>query len=183
MSAKACAGSWQIVLCQGETEIVAVPNPYPMRSTPKHVLQEDDYTEAISALIERDFFPDLPHLRLRQELFQAKRSGDDVRMRDILSVLSQLPRPTPTSTPVHRPLEIAWGATPRLPAHGETPRIPRAPADGQFIGGVASAWEQDDGADSVVTGPSLKELAGSVHLKLQSGKEVPGIRNTRACAH
>jgi hypothetical protein len=47
---------------------------------PATVLDEDTYTEAISYIIERDFFPNLAKLRAQQEYFNAEDSGDLVRM-------------------------------------------------------------------------------------------------------
>ncbi|KAJ2958500.1 hypothetical protein NQZ79_g5912 [Umbelopsis isabellina] len=47
---------------------------------PAVVLDEDTYTDAISYIIERDFFPNLAKLRAQQEYFDAEDSGDLMRM-------------------------------------------------------------------------------------------------------
>ena len=39
------------------------------------VLDEDTYTEAISFIIERDFFPNLVKMKAQQNYFQAQQSG------------------------------------------------------------------------------------------------------------
>ncbi len=47
------------------------PRPIP----PRH-LSEEDYVDVLSRLIERDFFPDLPRLRLEHQVLSAERKGD-----------------------------------------------------------------------------------------------------------
>lgn len=47
---------------------------------PAIVLDEDTYTDAISYIIERDFFPNLAKLRAQQEYFDAEDSGDLMRL-------------------------------------------------------------------------------------------------------
>ncbi|CAD7948286.1 unnamed protein product [Amoebophrya sp. A120] len=39
------------------------------------IVTEEDFVEGLSAIIERDFFPDLPKLRLQNELFSLPRDG------------------------------------------------------------------------------------------------------------
>lgn len=145
----------RIVISSEGKKIVKAPDPYPSsKAIPLRALEEDDYVEAVSALIERDFFPDLPHLRARYELMQARLRGDNALAKALEKKLrSELPRPTP-------------GATPREPE-----------AIGRGAGGAAaarlSAWERDDGSESVASAH-----AGSIAnyeqvlLRLVSGREV-----------
>ena len=141
--------------------IVKAPDPYPSRAIPLRALEEDDYVEAVSALIERDFFPDLPHLRARYELMQARLRGDNTLAKALEKKLLELPRPTP-------------GGTPRI----QTPQPEAGLTNPAGNGGNAaaarlSAWERDDGAESVASA-----AAGSianyqqVFLRLISGREV-----------
>ena len=118
-------------------------------------------SQSFEALIERDFFPDLPHLRARYELMQARLRGDNTLAKALEKKLLELPRPTP-------------GGTPRI----QTP-VPEAgltnPAGngGNAAAARLSAWERDDGAESVASA-----AAGSianyqqVFLRLISGREV-----------
>eukprot|EP00192_Tetraselmis_astigmatica_P019365 CAMPEP_0117663906 /NCGR_PEP_ID=MMETSP0804-20121206/8884_1 /TAXON_ID=1074897 /ORGANISM="Tetraselmis astigmatica, Strain CCMP880" /LENGTH=199 /DNA_ID=CAMNT_0005470999 /DNA_START=423 /DNA_END=1019 /DNA_ORIENTATION=+ len=46
------------------------------------VLDEDEYTEKLEHIIERDFFPDVPHLRNKLEWLQAVNGGDPVAVRN-----------------------------------------------------------------------------------------------------
>eukprot|EP00438_Fugacium_kawagutii_P007860 Skav210125 [mRNA] locus=scaffold2194:318535:320046:+ [translate_table: standard] len=147
----------RIVISSDGKKIVKAPDPYPSsKAIPLRALEEDDYVEAVSALIERDFFPDLPHLRARYELMQARLRGDNALAKALEKKLRcELPRPTP-------------GATPR-PAEPE--------AIGRGAGGAAaarlSAWERDDGSESVASA-NAGSIANyeQVLLRLVSGREV-----------
>ncbi|CAJ1415415.1 unnamed protein product [Effrenium voratum] len=138
--------------------IVKAPHPYPSRAIPSRALQEEDYVEAVSALIERDFFPDLPHLRARYELMQARLRGDTALVRALEKKLLDMPRPTP-------------GQTPRTP-QAETPNPSTPMAAANAAAARLSAWERDD-AESVVSG-NLMSMANhqQVLLRLTSGREV-----------
>jgi len=57
---------------------------------PATVLDEDSYTEAISYIIERDFFPNLAKLRAQQEYFHAEDAGDLVGMQQAGRELKRL---------------------------------------------------------------------------------------------
>ena len=110
------------------------------------------------ALIERDFFPDLPHLRARYELMQARLRGDTALVRALEKKLLDMPRPTP-------------GQTPRTP-QAETPNPSTPMAAANAAAARLSAWERDD-AESVVSG-NLMSMANhqQVLLRLTSGREV-----------
>jgi hypothetical protein len=58
-----------------------VPSLLCPQGPPKAVLPEEDYTAHINAIIERDFFPDIPKLRSQMEWEQAVASGDPQRIR------------------------------------------------------------------------------------------------------
>ena len=58
------------------------PRPRPL-STPATpvVLEEEQWTAAIEAIVERDYFPELPRLQSRLEWLRAVRSGDPAALR------------------------------------------------------------------------------------------------------
>lgn len=158
---------------EAETRLqkVVVPDPHPLRRIPAHVLQEEDYAEAVSAIIERDFFPDLPHLRLRRELLKAKIHGDMAQAQLLQQKLAALPRPTPASTPAGvTPAPTPW-ATPQAAGADATPGPPRDASHETTAAQRLSAWEREDGAESTFGGNTD---AGPPHalLRLLSGKEV-----------
>jgi hypothetical protein len=144
---------------------VVVANPFPMKPIPSKVLTEDDYTDAVSHIIERDFFPDLAHLRIRHELLQARESGDWALAQDLQWKLVNLSRPTPLSSVAATPGRMTPGATPLRAAElsgavtpaGATPRI--------------SSWERDDDdVESTVAVPS--DMPSNAALQLADGKQV-----------
>ena len=130
-------------------------HPYPSKAIPLRALEEEDYVEAVSCLIERDFFPDLPHLRARYELMQARLRGDNALARALEKKLLEMPRATPGGTP-------------------HTPR-PQTPLEtGQNAANAASAaaqrlcaWERDDESVAAQSASSYQQV-----LKLISGREV-----------
>jgi hypothetical protein len=59
------------------------PPPAPPRSARKRaaqtVLPEDDYVDAMARIVERDFFPELPRLRLKHAYYTALEQNDLAR--------------------------------------------------------------------------------------------------------
>lgn len=47
---------------------------------PQQILEEDDYTEALSKIIERDFFPDIAKLKRQHEYLDALAMNDTQRI-------------------------------------------------------------------------------------------------------
>jgi len=52
------------------------PDPYPMLAIPSTILAEHDYVDAVSTIIERDYFPDLKRLRAEDNLLDAQNAND-----------------------------------------------------------------------------------------------------------
>jgi len=165
---------------------VFVPDPCPMKKIPENVLQEEDYSEAVSAIIERDFFPDLPHLRVKREMLLALAAGEEETARDLRWKLANMTRPTPLSelagTPRATPRPTPGDSTPaQADAAASTPAPTPPPTEGTAPAGLLqgadganqarlSAWERDDDAESMVT-----RTVDGLHLtrlKLADGKEV-----------
>ncbi|KGQ05743.1 Protein DGCR14 [Beauveria bassiana D1-5] len=59
-----------------DTELMAIPPPVKKIKRPKKVLDEDSYTEALSQIIARDFFPGLLETEIQQEYLDALDSKD-----------------------------------------------------------------------------------------------------------
>ncbi|KAF9206008.1 DiGeorge syndrome critical region protein 14 [Podila verticillata] len=133
-------------------------------SAPQQILEEDDYTDALSKIIERDFFPDLAKLKRQHEYLDALAMNDTQRIqaaaRDLAgndTPLTQRRLRTPAQTP-------RIGRT-RLPNAAWTP----ARVD---IGNATPTWKDDDPAlptslseDTPVldtpTGKTLKKMRKS----------------------
>lgn len=54
------------------------------------VLDEDTYTEAISLIIERDFFPNLAKMRAQQNYLEAQHSGSFTELQEAGKSLHQI---------------------------------------------------------------------------------------------
>ncbi|KAF6034473.1 DGCR14 [Bugula neritina] len=74
-----------LVPADDSTKIVAIKSnefkvPKPRR---KKVLEEDEYEESITKIIERDFYPELPKLRAQSEYLEAKAKNDREKLREL----------------------------------------------------------------------------------------------------
>jgi len=96
------------------------PPPPPKRQKrPPKVLDEDVYSDALSHIIARDFFPGLLETEAQQEYMQALDSKNDDWIREAGRNLRQVMTPGPDG---RRRMGRGTGFTPRTTALGETPR-------------------------------------------------------------
>ncbi|KAG0031222.1 DiGeorge syndrome critical region protein 14 [Podila clonocystis] len=131
---------------------------------PQQILEEDDYTEALSKIIERDFFPDIAKLKRQHEYLDALAMNDIQRIqaaaRDLAgndTPLTQRRLRTPAQTP-------KIGRT-GLPNEAWTP----ARVD---IGNATPTWKDDDPARP----PSLSE--DTPLLDTPTGKTLKKLRKS-----
>jgi protein DGCR14 len=137
------------------TTTTSMPPPAPRPPKRKVVLEEDAYSEAIEAIIERDFFPDVPKMQNQLEWLEAIQSGDPAQIKRAqqsialrrAGLVANLPSGTRAGTSVHgtrsilrtpamTPLapELATPSTAAAVAqqqqHASAAAAPRAPAMG-----------------------------------------------------
>ncbi|KAK1770651.1 nuclear protein DGCR14 [Phialemonium atrogriseum] len=72
------ASSSALVRKRVDTELMPPPPPAKRIKRPRKVLDEDTYTEALSQIIARDFFPGLLESEIQQEYLDALESNDKV---------------------------------------------------------------------------------------------------------
>ena len=99
----------------------------PPRSLDRQVvLDEDEYTEALSHIIARDFFPSLVHLDATNDYLDALRAQDTERIDATVRRLESLTTPGPNSsrvwqTPSRTPYATGPSDTPLRTPRGEPP--------------------------------------------------------------
>jgi len=146
---------------------VGVPDPCPLKRIPPNVLRDKDYNEVVSELIERDYFPDLPQLRLKHKLYNALAEGEEDLAQSLQWQLANMRRPTPAST-LHS-VEVTPMGTPAtdLAQGGD-------PADLQFHVGTArgSTWEGDDRTETESVAATDAAGSGRARLKTMDGKRL-----------
>ncbi|KAI5790217.1 nuclear protein DGCR14 [Geopyxis carbonaria] len=102
-----------------ETELMPPP-PIKRIKRPPKVLDEDTYTDALSEIIARDFFPGLLESQHQQEYLNALESRDDEWIAEASRKLTEV-----MNTPQHRRRGTSF-ATPRFHNASATPTIGRA---------------------------------------------------------
>lgn len=103
-----------------DTALMPPPPPPKRQKRPAKVLDEDVYSDAVSHIIARDFFPGLLETEAQQEYLEALDSNDNAWIRDAGRKLTQVMTPGPEG---RRRLGRGTSFTPRRTiALGETPR-------------------------------------------------------------
>src|SRR5579859_2211813 len=63
-----------------QTALMPPPPPPKRLKRPPKTLSEEDYTSAISTIIERDFYPNLSEMRLQSRYLDAVEEGNPIRI-------------------------------------------------------------------------------------------------------
>ncbi|KAL2152420.1 hypothetical protein VTH82DRAFT_5604 [Thermothelomyces myriococcoides] len=105
-----------------DTELMPPPPPAKRIQRPKRVLDEETYTEALSHIIARDFFPGLLESEIQQEYLDALESKDEEWIESASRRLRQVMTPGRRRT-LGTPLRQASTAAGRTPLNfvGDTP--------------------------------------------------------------
>lgn len=131
--------------------------PGPRLALRQKALDEDTYNDSLKTIIERDFFPEVPFLRARQELDEAMRSRDPQRIHEAHANFRRCAR-----TP--------GGGSLRTPRPGSTPSVPGTPAQGSR--GQTPASEFGGSSHSIcATHDEQQEMTDQVH-EITKGKRL-----------
>ncbi|KAL2025116.1 hypothetical protein VTK56DRAFT_118 [Thermocarpiscus australiensis] len=115
--------STALVRKRTDTELMPPPPPAKRIQRPKRILDEDTYTEALSHIIARDFFPGLLESETQQEYLDALESKDEEWIESAARRLRQVMTPgrrRTLATPLRQQQQGAAGRTP-LNFVGDTP--------------------------------------------------------------
>ncbi|KAJ3063410.1 DiGeorge syndrome critical region protein 14, partial [Quaeritorhiza haematococci] len=88
-NAPATSTSTALIPSQGTPDLATLLAPLAKRPH-QEVLAEDDYVEAVSEIIQRDFFPDLKKMRLQNEFLDAVQEVDLEKARAVGAELARM---------------------------------------------------------------------------------------------
>ncbi|KAK4162704.1 nuclear protein DGCR14 [Cladorrhinum sp. PSN259] len=115
--------STALVRKRTDTELMPPPPPAKRIKRPKQILDEDTYTDALSHIIARDFFPGLLESETQQEYLDALESKDEEWISSAGRRLQQVMTPgrrRGLATPLRQPFQSMAGQTP-VNFMGDTP--------------------------------------------------------------
>ena len=117
--------------------------PGPRYALKQKTLDEDTYQDAVKAIIERDFFPEVPFIRAREELEHAMQSRDPLRISEAHANFRRCAA-TPGGRSMRTPRH--GHSAPGTPMHGSRGATPAS----EFGGSVRPAHDETmDRADEV----------------------------------
>lgn len=144
------------------------------------MIQEDDYTESLSKIIKRDFFPNLSRLTATNSYFDALESEDPTAVSQAirnLASISAAERNAGSATPA------ASERSRREREMSQTPYVSRTPfggRDGSVMETPRTPWDQGTGSSrrAGIGGEDDSEMASKRRrIDTSKGLDVSGIGN------
>jgi protein DGCR14 len=123
--------------------------PGPRFAIQQKALEEDTYNDSLKTIIERDFFPEVPFLRARQELDEAMKSRDPVRMQEAQANFRRCAM-TPGGGSLHTPrVGGNRSSVPGTPLHCSRAATPGSEFGGSMRSECAAHDEEMDRAKEI----------------------------------
>lgn len=121
MDTKEATASKALVRKRTDLDLMPAPPPVKKIKRPKKVLDEDSYTEALSQIIARDFFPGLLETETQQEYLDALESKDPAWISSAGRRLQHVMTPGRHKTPLGTKSSLHQGGRTPTTFVGETP--------------------------------------------------------------
>lgn len=161
--------STALVRKRTDTEIMPPPPPVKKIKRPRKVLDEDTYTETLSHIITRDFFPGLLESEVQQEYLDAVESKDDAWISSASQRLQRVMTPArPGSAP---PLES--GSAP--PAQGK----PKVDATKMNLGTFQATYTSEDNESFYKVIDKQNQKKADKYAWLWRGNKLPSKRQLK----
>ncbi|KAF8245123.1 hypothetical protein K440DRAFT_655708 [Wilcoxina mikolae CBS 423.85] len=188
VSSSAAPGPSKALIRKSTDTDLMPPPPLKRIKRPPKVLDEDTYTDALSEIIARDFFPGLLETKHQQEYLDALESRDVEWIAEASRKLTEV-----MNTPQHRRRGTSF-ATPRLrdglatPVVGSTPGATPRPVGEQeqqkkpplntslSLDAFQSKYTSEDNASFNVILDKQNEKRRNAYAFLWNGNHIPGFR-------
>ena len=179
-----------------DTALMPPPPPPKRQRRPPKVLDEDVYSDALSHIIARDFFPGLLETEAQQEYIEALDSKNNDRIREAGRKLTQVMTPVPdgrrrmgrnTSFTPRR--SSAMGETPRECTRETPARTPRTVVSNDFapeekpdvdvnmsLGAFQAKYNSEDNESFNVLLDKQNEKRGAKYGFFHHGNKIPSAR-------